>query len=123
MAGQLACLRLTGHVADLKLRNPVSITRREQLVYAMRFVACLLTMEAVLHFMYVVAIKDTSAWEDDSPAELSMIGFWNLVVVWLKVRSAGLPHCISCELNHSCSSHGATSASGHCSTVWIHLKT
>jgi hypothetical protein len=36
--------------------------------------------------MYVVAIKDTRAWEGDSPADLSMIGFWNLVVVWLKVR-------------------------------------
>lgn len=35
--------------------------------------------------MYVVAIKDTSAWNGDGPADLSMIGFWNLVVVWLKV--------------------------------------
>lgn len=35
--------------------------------------------------MYVVAIKDSAAWEGDSPAEMSMIGFWNLVVVWLKV--------------------------------------
>jgi hypothetical protein len=35
--------------------------------------------------MYVVAIKDTSAWAGDGPADLSMIGFWNLVVVWLKV--------------------------------------
>jgi hypothetical protein len=44
-------------------------------------------MELVLHFMYVVAIKDTGSWSGDSPAELSMIGFWNLIVVWLKVRS------------------------------------
>lgn len=42
-------------------------------------------METMLHTMYVVAIKDSSAWEGDTPAELSMIGFWNLVVVWLKV--------------------------------------
>jgi len=47
-------------------------------------------MEAILHTMYVVAIKDTSAWEGDTPAELSMIGFWNLVVVWLKVSCAVL---------------------------------
>jgi len=45
-------------------------------------------MESVLHTMYVVAIKDTSAWAGDGPADLSMIGFWNLVVVWLKVRSS-----------------------------------
>jgi D-alanyl-lipoteichoic acid acyltransferase DltB (MBOAT superfamily) len=44
-----------------------------------------LTMELILHTMYVVAIKDTSAWDGDGAADLSMIGFWNLVVVWLKV--------------------------------------
>jgi hypothetical protein len=42
-------------------------------------------MEFVLHFMYVVAIKDTKAWAGASPAELSLIGFWNLLIVWLKV--------------------------------------
>lgn len=42
-------------------------------------------MEFVLHYIYVVAIKDTSAWKGDSPFELSMIGFWNLAIVWLKV--------------------------------------
>jgi len=35
--------------------------------------------------MYVVAIKDTRAWHGDSPAEISLIGFWNLIVVWLKL--------------------------------------
>jgi D-alanyl-lipoteichoic acid acyltransferase DltB (MBOAT superfamily) len=42
-------------------------------------------MEIILHFMYVVAIKDAKAWVGDSPAEISMIGFWNLMIVWLKV--------------------------------------
>jgi hypothetical protein len=44
-------------------------------------------MEVILHYMYVVAIKDQgkSAWQGDTPAELSLIGFWNLIVVWLKV--------------------------------------
>lgn len=42
-------------------------------------------MEVVLHFMYVVAIKDNKAFFGDTPMELSMIGFWNLIVVWLKV--------------------------------------
>jgi D-alanyl-lipoteichoic acid acyltransferase DltB (MBOAT superfamily) len=45
-------------------------------------------MEFILHYMYVVAIKDTKAWAGDTPAQLSMIGFWNLVIVWLKVRPA-----------------------------------
>ena len=46
-----------------------------------------MTLEYILHFMYVVAIKDTKAWVGDSPAEIAMIGFWNLIVVWLKVRT------------------------------------
>ena len=48
-------------------------------------------MELILHYMYVVAIKDTSAWYGDSVAELSMIGFWNLIIVWLKVRPTTYP--------------------------------
>jgi len=35
--------------------------------------------------MYVVAIKDRKSWVGDSPAEIAMIGFWNLIVVWLKL--------------------------------------
>lgn len=44
-----------------------------------------MTMEFILHYMYVVAIKDTKAWQGDTPLELSMVGFWNLMIVWLKV--------------------------------------
>lgn len=47
-------------------------------------------MELVLHYMYVVAIKDSGAWQGDTSAELSMIGFWNLIVVWLKVSLTSL---------------------------------
>lgn len=43
-------------------------------------------MEFILHYMYVVAIKDASAWQGDSPLEICMIGFWNLIIVWLKVK-------------------------------------
>ena len=35
--------------------------------------------------MYVVAIKDTRTWQGASPMELSMVGFWNLIIIWLKV--------------------------------------
>jgi D-alanyl-lipoteichoic acid acyltransferase DltB (MBOAT superfamily) len=42
-------------------------------------------MELILHTMYVVAIKDTRAWVGASPAQIAMIGFWNLIIVWLKV--------------------------------------
>ena len=42
-------------------------------------------MELILHFMYLIAIKDTRMWQGTSLMELSMVGFWNLVIVWLKV--------------------------------------
>lgn len=72
-----------------QLLAPPQIPRRTVISYAVRWIACLLTMELVLHSMYVVAIKDESrrgAWMGDTPFQLSMIGFWNLIVVWLKVR-------------------------------------
>ncbi|KAI5475562.1 Glycerol uptake protein [Pseudohyphozyma bogoriensis] len=71
-----------------QLHNPPSIPRSTLFRYTIRFLVCLLTMEFVGHTMYVVAIKDESragAWKGDSPWELSMIGFWNLIVVWLKL--------------------------------------
>lgn len=68
-----------------QLHHPVQITRRERISYLIRFLACFLTMEVILHTMYVIAIKDTKAWIGFGPADLSMLGFWNLVVVWLKL--------------------------------------
>jgi D-alanyl-lipoteichoic acid acyltransferase DltB (MBOAT superfamily) len=70
-----------------QIKRPSATPPRALFSYALRFLACILTMEVVLHYMYVVAIKDAGAWEGDTPAELSMIGLWNLIVVWLKVRS------------------------------------
>lgn len=54
--------------------------------YAVRFLACWLTMELVLHTMYVVALKDSGKgwWNGMTPAQVSLVGFWNLIVVWLK---------------------------------------
>ncbi|GAA6019288.1 hypothetical protein JCM11491_001303 [Sporobolomyces phaffii] len=62
--------------------SPASIAR-----YAVRFASSLLTMELILHTMYVVAIKDSgqSWWTQLGPMQVSMIGFWNLIIVWLKL--------------------------------------
>jgi len=68
-----------------QLARPTAISTGITVRYAVRFLATFLTMEFILHFMYVVAIKDTHVWDGYSPAELSMIGFWNLMVVWLKL--------------------------------------
>ncbi|KAF5348640.1 hypothetical protein D9758_006745 [Tetrapyrgos nigripes] len=68
-----------------QFRRPLSITRSSVARYFVRFLFSLLTMEFILHFMYVVAIKDMKAWIGYTPAEISMIGFWNLIIVWLKL--------------------------------------
>ena len=53
-------------------------------------------------FMYVVAIKDTRAWVGASAAELSLIGFWNLIIVWLKVCVLNLKYRV-CVVRYLCS--------------------
>ncbi|ODV61416.1 O-acyltransferase [Ascoidea rubescens DSM 1968] len=53
--------------------------------YAIRFVFCILTMELILHYIYVVAIAKRKAWINDTPFEISMIGFFNLNIIWLKL--------------------------------------
>jgi hypothetical protein len=86
-------------------------------------------MEFVLHFMYVVAIKDTGSWGGDSPAELSMVGFWNLIVVWLKVSHHLSFSCSRAGVQQlslkSCSfsSLGGSSDYGPWPTGWTHLRT
>ncbi|KAF8193374.1 glycerol transporter [Pholiota molesta] len=66
-------------------RKPIPVNVRSNIMYLVRFVCCYLTMECILHYMYVVAIKDRKAWVGDSPAEIALLGFWNLIVVWLKL--------------------------------------
>ncbi|CAE6420274.1 unnamed protein product [Rhizoctonia solani] len=72
-----------------QLRRPQRVNGSDRVpfptAYALRFLACLLTLEVVLHMMYVVAIKDTRTWHGLSPLQLSMVGFWNLIVVWMKL--------------------------------------
>lgn len=76
----------------IQLRRPTAVPFRMTMGYLARFLVCFLTLEFILHFMYVIAIKDTKAWAGTTAAELCMIGFWNLIIVWLKVCST----CIAC---------------------------
>jgi D-alanyl-lipoteichoic acid acyltransferase DltB (MBOAT superfamily) len=94
MAGMDKCLSSQPHAKVLslamQLRRPSQPNKSTRVpfptAYALRFLACLLTLELTLHLMYVVAIKDTRAWQGLSPLQLSLVGFWNLVVVWMKVH-------------------------------------
>ncbi|PLW57223.1 hypothetical protein PCANC_03134 [Puccinia coronata f. sp. avenae] len=66
-------------------KRPSTITMRAIVGYTGRFAICFFTLEWILHYMYVVAIKDTHAWRGDTPFELGIIGYWNLIIIWLKL--------------------------------------
>ena len=85
-------LYLTGPILTFndyisQLRYPLpSITRERTIAYAIRFVLALLTMEVVIHFLYPVAIsKSNPDWNTYTPFELSMLGYFSLHHIWLKL--------------------------------------
>ncbi|KAG2220029.1 hypothetical protein INT45_012205 [Circinella minor] len=61
------------------------VTKRFVITYAIRLAAVILVMELTLHYLYVVAISKKKAWDGDTPLELSMIGYFNLVIIWMKL--------------------------------------
>ncbi|KAF1843622.1 glycerol:H+ symporter-like protein [Cucurbitaria berberidis CBS 394.84] len=66
--------------------RPHSITSKRTTMYAIRFIVVLLTMEIMIHYMYMVAIFHAKpAWSQYTPAQLSMLGFFNLKHIWLKL--------------------------------------
>jgi protein-cysteine N-palmitoyltransferase HHAT len=63
-----------------------ALTPARNLLYGIRFCLTLLCMEFVLHFIYAVAIsKSTSDWSLYTPGQLSMLGYFNLNIIWLKL--------------------------------------
>ncbi|RDW56420.1 hypothetical protein BP5796_13169 [Coleophoma crateriformis] len=73
------------YISQLKY-PPVSIEKTRTLKYGIRFLLCLLTMELVLHFDYCVAIsKGDPLWSDYTPVQVSLLSYFNLHVVWLKL--------------------------------------
>lgn len=73
------------YMAQLRY-HPHSITIERTVLYAIRFVVVLLTMEIMIHYAYMVAIfKEQPDWAQYTPAQLSMLGFFNLKHIWLKL--------------------------------------
>lgn len=62
-----------------------SINATSIISYAIRLMISILSMEMVLHFAYVVAISKRKAWTGDTPFQISMIGLFNLNIIWLKL--------------------------------------
>ncbi|KAF2011798.1 MBOAT-domain-containing protein [Aaosphaeria arxii CBS 175.79] len=73
------------YMSQLRYR-PHSIAFRRTMLYTVRFIVCLLTMEIMIHYMYMVAIFHAKPdWNQYTPAQLSMLGFFNLKHIWLKL--------------------------------------
>lgn len=63
-----------------------SLTRTRNFLYGIRYFLAFLCMEVILHYMYPVAIsKSTTNWSIYTPGQLSMLGYFNLHLVWLKL--------------------------------------
>ncbi|KAJ5959615.1 Membrane bound O-acyl transferase MBOAT [Penicillium vulpinum] len=63
-----------------------SLTRARIIMYAVRFGLTLLCMEVILHYIYAVAIsKAEPDWSVFTPGQLSMLAFFNLHIIWLKL--------------------------------------
>ena len=66
--------------------TPKSIARARTVLYGIRFLISLLAMELMIHYIYVIAIsKAQPAWEVYSPFQLSMLGYFSLHHIWLKL--------------------------------------
>ncbi|KAJ5773272.1 Membrane bound O-acyl transferase MBOAT [Penicillium paradoxum] len=66
--------------------TPASLTRPRTMMYAIRFGLTLLCMELILHYIYAVAIsKADPDWSLFTPGQLSMLAFFNLHIIWLKL--------------------------------------
>lgn len=78
-------LTFNDYISQLRYKSK-SISVGRTIRYAVRFLLCLLTMEIMLHFIYVQAIsKANPTWGDFTPAHLSLLSYFNLHAIWLKL--------------------------------------
>ncbi|OAQ30302.1 MBOAT-domain-containing protein [Linnemannia elongata AG-77] len=68
-----------------QLRYPKTIPAKTLLMWVARLIFSLITMEFVNHYMYMVAISKTQAWDNDTILQIAMIALFNLVLIWLKL--------------------------------------
>ena len=78
-------INFNDYMAQTRFR-PTSIGASRTLAYGIRFLLSLLSMELILHYIYAVAIsKSQPDWSRYSPFQLSMLAFFNLHIIWLKL--------------------------------------
>ncbi|KAK2046891.1 MBOAT family protein [Colletotrichum somersetense] len=65
---------------------PATIETRRTIRYAVRFLLVLFAMEVILHYEYVCAISKAGPnWSTYTPAQLSLLSYFNLHIIWLKL--------------------------------------
>ncbi|KAM5355179.1 hypothetical protein ACJ41O_001825 [Fusarium nematophilum] len=73
------------YVSQSKYRA-ASIETGRTIRYGIRFLLVLLAMEVILHYDYVSAIsKGRPVWGSYTAAQLSLLSFFNLHIIWLKL--------------------------------------
>ncbi|RYP71402.1 hypothetical protein DL769_004710 [Monosporascus sp. CRB-8-3] len=73
------------YVSQCRYRS-ASIETSRTIRYGVRWALCLLAMEVILHYDYVQAIsKAQPNWGDYTPAQLSLLSYFNLHLIWLKL--------------------------------------
>lgn len=78
-------LTFNDYISQIRYR-PASIEKSRTILYAIRFVLVLLAMEVILHYDYVGAIsKARPEWSSYNPAQLSLLSYFNLHLIWLKL--------------------------------------
>ncbi|KAI8872774.1 MBOAT-domain-containing protein, partial [Ramicandelaber brevisporus] len=68
-----------------QMRYPVVIPLATRVRYGIRLVMIVLLMEFMQHTLYVVALSKEKAWGGMTPFQISMIGFFNLKFIWMKL--------------------------------------
>lgn len=78
-------LTFNDYVSQQKYKA-ASIERPRTIHYGARFLLVLVAMELILHFDYVGAISMASpVWGDYTAAQLSLLSYFNLHIIWLKL--------------------------------------
>lgn len=77
-------LTFNDYICQTRNRLP-SINLKRIFVYGLRFLFCVLVMELLLHFIYVVIVSKTRSFKNLTPFQISMIGLFNLNIIWLKL--------------------------------------
>ncbi|KAK2068271.1 hypothetical protein P8C59_002919 [Phyllachora maydis] len=78
-------LTFNDYISQSRYR-PCSIETSRTVRYGVRFLLVLLCMEVVLHYDYVGAIgKATPQWGSYTAAQLSLLSYFNLHIIWLKL--------------------------------------